>query len=143
MRLHKVSWYTPTEMAKRIGFYHSCQSVGSMLSGALQAAIINSLGGTSGLAGWRYAENKSFFHAVILTSRRWLFVINAIITVFWGLAGYVMIPDMPNKPNPWSFWFKKVHSELALSRLARTNRVDAKPMSWSGAKLVPHLIWSA
>lgn len=49
-----VSWYTPAEMAKRIGFYHSCQSVGQMLSGALQAAIINSLGGKSGLAGWRY-----------------------------------------------------------------------------------------
>ncbi|OAA81278.1 Major facilitator superfamily transporter [Akanthomyces lecanii RCEF 1005] len=112
-----MSWYTPTEMAKRIGFYHSCQSVGQMLSGALQAAIINSLSGKSGLAGWR-----------------WLFVVNAIITVFWGLAGYVMIPDMPNKPNPWSFWFKRVHSELALGRLARTNRVDAKPISWAGAR---------
>ncbi|OAA62130.1 Major facilitator superfamily transporter [Cordyceps fumosorosea ARSEF 2679] len=114
-----MSWYTPTEMAKRIGFYHSCQSLGQMLSGALQAAIINSLSGRSGLAGWR-----------------WLFVVNAVITVVWGLAGYFMIPDMPNKPNPWAFWFKKVHSELALSRLARTNRVDAKPISWSGARLV-------
>ncbi|KAH8718502.1 putative transporter SEO1 [Beauveria bassiana] len=112
-----MSWYTPTEMAKRIGFYHSCQSVGQMLSGALQAAIINSLSGKSGLAGWR-----------------WLFVVNAIITVFWGFAGYFMIPDMPNKPNPWSFWFKRVHSELALGRLARTNRIDAKPISWSGAR---------
>ncbi|KAM3560821.1 hypothetical protein MY1884_002690 [Beauveria asiatica] len=112
-----MSWYTPTEMAKRIGFYHSCQSVGQMLSGALQAAIINSLSGKSGLAGWR-----------------WLFVVNAIITVFWGFAGYFMIPDMPNKPNPWSFWFKRVHSELALGRLARTNRVDAKPISRSGAR---------
>ncbi|KAM3523655.1 hypothetical protein NHJ13051_004993 [Beauveria bassiana] len=112
-----MSWYTPTEMAKRIGFYHSCQSVGQMLSGALQAAIINSLSGKSGLAGWR-----------------WLFVVNAIITVFWGFAGYFMIPDMPNKPNPWSFWFKRAHSELALGRLARTNRIDAKPISWSGAR---------
>ncbi|KAJ6781571.1 hypothetical protein PWT90_01566 [Aphanocladium album] len=112
-----MAWYTPTEMAKRIGFYHSCQSVGSMLSGALQAAIINSLNGSSGLTGWR-----------------WLFVVNAIITVIWGLAGYVMIPDMPNKPNPWAFWFKKRHSELALGRLTRTNRIDAKPISWSGAK---------
>ncbi|KAM3515845.1 hypothetical protein MY11210_000616 [Beauveria gryllotalpidicola] len=112
-----MSWYTPTEMAKRIGFYHSCQSVGQMLSGALQAAIINSLSGKSGLAGWR-----------------WLFVVNAIITVSWGFAGYFMIPDMPNKPNPWSFWFKRVHSQLALGRLARTNRVDAKPISWSGAR---------
>ncbi|KAJ2975006.1 hypothetical protein NQ176_g5759 [Zarea fungicola] len=65
---------------------------------------------------------------------RWLFIVNAIITVFWGLAGYVMIPDMPNKPNPWAIWYKKVHSELALGRLARTNRVDAKPISWAGAK---------
>lgn len=47
-----------------------------------------------------------------------------------------MIPDMPHKPNPWSFWFKKVHAEFAMSRLKRTDRVDAKPMSWAGAKYV-------
>jgi len=46
-------------MAKRIGFYHSCQAVGSMLSGALQTAIHRELEGKHGIAGWQ-----------------WLFIIN-------------------------------------------------------------------
>jgi hypothetical protein len=27
-----MSWYTPREIAFRIGFYHSCQSIGNMVS---------------------------------------------------------------------------------------------------------------
>jgi sugar phosphate permease len=67
-----MHWYTPTELAKRMGFYHSCQAIGTMMSGALQAAIMSTLDGHHGLAGWR-----------------WLFVINAIITVIWGSLGFV------------------------------------------------------
>ena len=67
------------------------------MSGALQAAITKTLDGRSGLAGWR-----------------WLFVINAIMTVVWGFAGFAMIPDLPNKPNPRAVWFKKTHAELSI-----------------------------
>ncbi|KAH8810652.1 major facilitator superfamily domain-containing protein [Xylogone sp. PMI_703] len=110
-------WYTPTELAKRMGFYHSCQAVGTMMSGALQAAITNTLDGRHGLAGWR-----------------WLFVINAIITVVWGLAGFFMIPDLPNKPNPRAFWFRKIDAELSLERLARNGRAEPKKMTWAGVR---------
>ncbi|KAJ5604159.1 hypothetical protein N7537_007115 [Penicillium hordei] len=110
-------WYTPTELAKRMGFYHSCQAVGQMLSGAMQAAITDTLDGHNGLAGWR-----------------WLFVINAIITVIWGFAGFFMLPDLPNRPNPRAFWFKKVHGELSLERLARNGRAEPKKMTWAGVK---------
>lgn len=110
-------WYTPTELAKRMGFYHSCQAVGSMMSGTIQGAISASLGGTHGLAAWR-----------------WLFVINAIITVCWGFLGFVMIPDLPNNPNPRAFWFKKAHGEIAMSRLLRHNRAEPKKMTWAGAR---------
>ncbi|KAJ5760323.1 Major facilitator superfamily domain general substrate transporter [Penicillium odoratum] len=110
-------WYTPTELAKRMGFYHSCQAVGQMMSGALQAAITDTLDGRGGLAGWR-----------------WLFVINSIITVVWGFAGFFMIPDLPNKPNPRAFWFRRVHGELSMERLVRHGRAEPKKMSWAGAK---------
>lgn len=46
-----MHWYTPLELAKRMGFYHSCQAIGSMMSGALQAAIMSTLDGHSGLEG--------------------------------------------------------------------------------------------
>lgn len=88
-----------------------------MLSGAMQAAISDTLNGHGGLAGWR-----------------WLFVINAIITVIWGFAGFFMIPDLPNRPNPRAFWFKKVHAELSLERLARNGRAEPKRMTWAGVK---------
>lgn len=47
-----------------------------------------------------------------------------------------MIPDLPQKPNPWAFWFKKEDSEHAKNRLIRNNRTDSKPMSWAGFKRV-------
>lgn len=56
-----MHWYTPMELAKRMGFYQSCQTLGYMMSGALQAAIIATLEG-KGLSGWR-----------------WLFVISKLI----------------------------------------------------------------
>jgi MFS family permease len=110
-------WYTPTELAKRMGFYHSCQAVGSMMSGAMQAAITDTMDGRHGIAGWR-----------------WLFIINGIITVVWGIAGVFMMPDVPNKPNPLAFWFRKGDAELAMLRLARHGRAESKKMTWAGVK---------
>jgi hypothetical protein len=66
--------------------------------------------------------------------QRWLFVINAIITVVWGLLGFFMIPDLPNKPNPRAFWFSKADAELAVERLLRHNRADSKKMTWAGVR---------
>ncbi|KAI7078711.1 major facilitator superfamily transporter, partial [Hortaea werneckii] len=112
-----MHWYTPSELAKRMGFYHSCQAVGSMMSGALQAAITDTMSGYGGLTGWR-----------------WLFVINAIITVVWGLLGFVMLPDYPNKPNPRAFWFNKTHGEMAMERLVRHKRAEPKPVTFAAFK---------
>ncbi|OJD33680.1 major facilitator superfamily transporter [Diplodia corticola] len=111
-------WYTPKELAKRMGFYHSCQAVGSMMSGALQAAIMSTMDGSGGLAGWR-----------------WLFVINAIITVVWGFLGVFLLPDLPNKPNPRArFWFRETHADVAMGRLARHGRKEPEKLSWAAAR---------
>lgn len=112
-----MHWYTPAELAKRMGFYHSCQAIGYMMSGALQAAIMRTMNGTHGLAGWR-----------------WLFIVNAIITVVWGMMGFFMLPDYPNRTNPRAFWFKRVHQEVAMERLARHNRAEPRHVTWAGAK---------
>ncbi|EME43861.1 hypothetical protein DOTSEDRAFT_79811 [Dothistroma septosporum NZE10] len=112
-----MHWYTPTELAKRMGFYHSCQALGNMLSGALQAAIMGTMDGHSGLAGWR-----------------WLFVINAIITVVWGVAGIFMLPDYPNNRNPRALWFSRNDQELAIQRLVRNKRAEPHPISLASAK---------
>ena len=49
-----VCWYTPYEMGKRIGLYHSCQAIGGMFAGALQTAFNTHLDGRYGIPGWRW-----------------------------------------------------------------------------------------
>jgi MFS family permease len=86
-----------------------------MMSGALQASIMNTMDGRYGIRGWR-----------------WLFLINATITVIWGCLGFWMLPDYPNRPNPRAFWFNKTHGEMALQRLVRHKRAEPKAVSWAG-----------
>lgn len=110
-------WYTPTELAKRMGFYHSCQAIGSMMSGAISTAILDTVDGAQGIAGWR-----------------WLFIINCAMTIVVGLAGFFMLPDYPHNPNPRAFWFTATHARTARERLEREGRADAKRITWAAAK---------
>ena len=82
------------------------------MSGALQVAITNTLHGSAGLTGWR-----------------WLFIINAIMTVVVGALGFVLLPDTPNNVNPRAIWFKKGHAQLAMERLERHGRADLGSMA--------------
>ncbi|KAK7448464.1 hypothetical protein VKT23_013726 [Stygiomarasmius scandens] len=112
-----MHWYTPTELAKRMGFYHSCQAIGGMMANALQTAMHEGMDGVRGMAGWR-----------------WMFIINAIVTVTFAFVGFFFIPDYPNKPNPFAFWFTKADAQLAMARLARNNRAEPSPVNWASAK---------
>lgn len=48
------SWYTKTELAKRVAIFHVTAPLGSAFGGYLQAAVYESLNGKHGLAGWRW-----------------------------------------------------------------------------------------
>ena len=48
------SWYTKTELAKRIAIFHMTAPLGSAFGGYLQAAVYKNLDGSHGLAGWRW-----------------------------------------------------------------------------------------
>lgn len=67
---------------------------------------------------------------------RWTFIINCILTVVAGILGFFMLPDYPNKPNPWAIWFTKQHAELALERLAAHGRAKPKGVTITGIKYV-------
>jgi len=112
-----MSWYTPREIAFRIGFYHSCQSIGNMLAGGLQAAIYTNLNGHNGIAGWR-----------------WMFIIDGILTMIYALAGFFLIPDFPSKVNPWAPWLNARHVELARERTGRFFRSENKKFTWATIK---------
>lgn len=48
------SWYTKTELAKRVALFHMTAPLGTAFGGYLQAAVYKNLDGAHGLAGWRW-----------------------------------------------------------------------------------------
>ncbi|ORY22848.1 major facilitator superfamily domain-containing protein [Naematelia encephala] len=112
-----LSWYTPAEIGKRLAVYQSATSLGGIFSGALQSALYTNLNGSHGIAGWR-----------------WLFIVNACITVGVAGWGYYGCPDYPNKPNPWAKWLRKVDVETARSRMSQQKRELPKGWSWKTIK---------
>lgn len=48
------SWYTKTELAKRVALFHMTAPLGSAFGGYLQAAVHKTLDGSHRLSGWRW-----------------------------------------------------------------------------------------
>ncbi|CCC11109.1 unnamed protein product [Sordaria macrospora k-hell] len=122
------------ELAKRMGFYHSCQALGSMMSGALQVAVLESLEGKWGLRGWRLVSVFLFTSPPFFLSR--------------PFPLHLQSNYYPNSPNPRSLlstspritshtsfgWLSDKHVEVAEDRLKRHGRSDSKKITWPAAK---------
>ncbi|RSH93611.1 hypothetical protein EHS25_006257 [Saitozyma podzolica] len=106
------SWYTSREIGKRAMIFWLAGSLGQMFSGFLQAAAYNNLSGVHGLSGWR-----------------WLFVIDAIITLPIAIAGFFFLPGSPLQDKK-SWWLTEAEHQLARERLERVGRKGATPWSW-------------
>lgn len=61
-----------------------------MFSGILQAATYKNLEGLHGIAGWRYV--LSWRRELTI---RWLFIVDAVITLPIAVAGYFLYPSLP------------------------------------------------
>ncbi|OCF72392.1 pantothenate transporter [Kwoniella mangroviensis CBS 8886] len=107
-------WYTPREIGKRAMIFWLAGSIGSMFSGFLQAAAYTNLNGVHGLAGWR-----------------WLFIIDAIITLPIASLGYAFFPSAPLQDKK-AWWLTQEEHELAQWRL--TSIARAGRSKWTKAK---------
>ncbi|ORY32279.1 major facilitator superfamily domain-containing protein [Naematelia encephala] len=110
------SWYTPRELGKRAMIFWLAGSLGTMFSGFLQAAAYKNLSGTHGLSGWR-----------------WLFIIDAIITLPIAMLGFVFYPSPPLLSNK-TWWLTQEEHDLARSRLEKIGRKGKTPWSWAKAR---------
>ncbi|KAI2471169.1 putative pantothenate transporter [Annulohypoxylon bovei var. microspora] len=77
------SWYKPGEIACRVALFFIASPLGTMFAGYLQAAAYTNLNQVHGLAGWR-----------------WLFIVDAIITLAIAAFGFVVFPDVPSRKKP-------------------------------------------
>ncbi|KAL4872999.1 hypothetical protein BDV12DRAFT_209655 [Aspergillus spectabilis] len=103
--------HTPAELGKRLAIFGVSGVAGRMFLGILQAALYKNLNGAGGLEGWQ-----------------WLFIVSGCITVFWGLIGFLIIPDSPGITRaPWL-----THAErcLAVSRMEKNNTETSKVIDY-------------
>ncbi|KAJ7470821.1 pantothenate transporter liz1 [Mycena latifolia] len=97
------SWYTKTELAKRLAIFHLTGSVGSAMSGYLQAAVYKNLDGHGGLAGWR-----------------WLYIVCGCMTIPCGILLFFVLPDLPSNCKVW--YLSDEEKEFALARAIRNGK---------------------
>ncbi|GKT53114.1 major facilitator superfamily transporter [Colletotrichum tofieldiae] len=77
------SWYKPSELGRRVALFYIAAPLGTMFAGYLQAAAYTNLHHVHGLAGWR-----------------WLFIVDAIITIPIAFIGFFVFPDVPSRSRP-------------------------------------------
>ncbi|KAM7192184.1 Major facilitator superfamily domain containing protein [Rhypophila sp. PSN 637] len=92
------SWYRPDEQSKRAVAYTSSILLGGAFSGLLAGAIMGGLNGAHGIRGWR-----------------WLFIIEGVITIFWGIFSVFLIPDFPENSN----FFGQRLRQVAIMRMKK------------------------
>ncbi|TYJ53786.1 hypothetical protein B9479_005546 [Cryptococcus floricola] len=109
------SWYTPAEIGKRAMIFWLAGSLGQMFSGLLQAAASRNLDGVNGIEGWR-----------------WLFIIDAIITLPLAIAGFIFFPSQPLQGKK-TWWLSDEEFTLAQRRLTKIGRAGKSP--WSREKV--------
>jgi hypothetical protein len=70
-------WYRKDELAKRSCIFHTSNAIDIMISGYLMTAVYH-LGGRGGLVGWQRQ-----------------FIIDGVISLPIALAGFFVLPDVP------------------------------------------------
>ncbi|KAH6981741.1 major facilitator superfamily domain-containing protein [Ilyonectria sp. MPI-CAGE-AT-0026] len=93
-----LNWYTPKELGKRLAIFGVSGVAGNMFLGIVQAALYRNLNGAQGLAGWQ-----------------WLFIVSGVMTIFWGIVGFFVIPDSPAITR--ALYLSEQERELARSRM--------------------------
>lgn len=97
------SWYKPSELGKRACVFHATSAAAGMFSGYLQAGVYSGLNGVGGKAGWQ-----------------WLFIMDGIISFPIAVAGFFMLPDLPE--NTRAFYLKPDDRVLARKRMDEVGR---------------------
>ncbi|KAF2140330.1 uncharacterized protein K452DRAFT_352077 [Aplosporella prunicola CBS 121167] len=101
------SWYRKDELAKRSCIFHTSSSIASMFSGYLMAAVYR-LDGRGGFKGWQ-----------------WLFIVDGIISLPIALAGFIVLPDVPEISKP--FYLKTEEVVFAQKRMELEGRKQRQP----------------
>ncbi|KAI2604680.1 MFS general substrate transporter [Hypoxylon sp. NC1633] len=111
------SWYKPSELGKRACIFHASSAAASMFSGYLQAGVYRGLNGVNGLPGWK-----------------WLFIMDGIISIPICLAGFFVLPDLPE--NTRAFYLNESDRDMAQARMKEIGRAPRTRLGRSTIKRI-------
>ncbi|KAK9390126.1 major facilitator superfamily domain-containing protein [Lipomyces mesembrius] len=89
------------EIQRRGAIFYVGLMLGSTTAGLLQASVFQHLNGVNGLSGWR-----------------WMFIVDAIITIPVGILGFFIWPGTPDKLH--SFFFTEKDAEIAKRQVIKS-----------------------
>ena len=118
------SWYRRDELAKRSCIFHTSSAIATMFSGYLMAAVYH-LNGKGGLAGWQ-----------------WLFIVDGIVSLPIALAGYFVLPDVPEITRAPYLTRKDI--AFAQKRMRLEGRANRQPYTRAKIKMIFsswHIYW--
>ena len=105
------SWYRRDELAKRSCIFHTSSAIASMFSGYLMAGVYH-LEGRGGMKGWQ-----------------WLFLVDGIISLPIAIAGFFVLPDVPEICRAW--YLIPTEREFAKKRMQLEGRAERAPYTRS------------
>ncbi|KUJ07574.1 pantothenate transporter [Mollisia scopiformis] len=88
-------WYRPDEMSKRLLYFYILGNFSTVISGVLAYAF-DGVSGKGDLSGWQ-----------------WLFLVEGIVTVVFGIALWLLLPDFP----PTAKWLTEKEKAFIQARL--------------------------
>ncbi|KAL7418667.1 hypothetical protein Q5752_006350 [Cryptotrichosporon argae] len=112
-------WYKPKELATRMSIFYGANTA----AGAFGGVIAYGVGNLDGAHGWR--------------AWRWLFLIEGLITVFFGLCSYILLPSFPHQYKADSrSWLTAEEAEYARLRTKYANGPHAPTyqFQWSDVR---------
>ncbi|KAH7316917.1 pantothenate transporter [Stachybotrys elegans] len=97
------SWYKRSELGTRAAVFCCFGHLGSMAGGWIQAGLLATLDGRSGLPAWR-----------------WLFIIVSVITLPVVVFGWFVIPNLPVHKSAW--YLTTEEKDWAVERLGKAHK---------------------
>ncbi|KAI7905835.1 major facilitator superfamily domain-containing protein [Cokeromyces recurvatus] len=101
-------WYQRNELATRVAIYFGSATIAGAFAGAIAYGVLSTLENAHGLAGWR-----------------WLFIVEAIPTILFGLMSFVVLPDTPETTKAGR-WLSAHEREIAIQRIKKSGNIDDK-----------------
>ncbi|KAI1421674.1 major facilitator superfamily domain-containing protein [Xylaria sp. FL1777] len=109
------TWYTRYELGRRFAIFYLIGSTTSGFSGILAFGIIH-LEGAGGLRGWR-----------------WIFIIEGLLTIVLGVAGYFLLVNFPDS-NRKNLGFLSEKQRAWIVNRVNADRGDAVPSKFNLVK---------